>query len=985
MTINASNFTGIPPLTLLNTPPQAESRSLFSRIKNIFASVKSKVGEAACSAAKSMLPSGLSFGLSLLTSEVEVRSALKDALDELKAFPDSESIDGLIQVALSHLLQKHAPSLSSSKLEPLLQLVVVKMILNYGKKLQSKDSLGAKQNIAVADILVSAMELVLKDFSASIEFAGENEKCREIAGNLLVEKMIDAFGLNELDLPLRGGNAITSWVLTFARGPICSMISSGIEDFRRQQKKIVEEGNKCKTTLAGLAPHLPEACKTISNWILDYSSAMVLADKEMYGDLIYSKALCEVPEGLRGLLSHEETTKKLITQCLEKLIKDDHPAWRIIKPIAQEWLEANFLKVSSNLVEYIAGQENPEKVGVSPDGQPKESFLLNLGAKLMDVASAHFKRLQQESVSTPSYSQRLQTHVKSLFRNVKAIFSCKEKGEQGNADDTAVRVGQCSMQTFSAMATSEEEKNALIEAHHQMKVAEGEIRRCRLRLAKEKGDDTQKAAWEKELEKALCDYKKSKEVVNKARHKHVLDPLLKDILTICEMNGPEGEGLLLPSQIKKLAWQILEKNIFPPVLISSFEQLLSGRVRNQMALGLVDFFKNLSKAEDKYLANLDIISLKLLELRQVLGRTLRESKDKDATGLIKRDLNVLISTIEDKQLRNVPRVARTWFNDLETKHNELKSHLVQFTDQSIIDAREALKTAIQELDNTLKEEQADADFVGQGQENLDPAQKEAQNNAPKKLKGSQKQLDEKCGTMVRNFLEMIPASVSRLILNLDAIKSMTNSQLGAIVRLQLGKKWTLVSILDHVVQSALPKFDPGEWVDSPDPGQEKQPATPKLFNRRLKTPFSFEFGEEAERLRAVKDEEAAKETQQAMHAAADEIIGNGLDYVIQWPLRSFQKLLYHAANLLFGSYAKDVRKFFISIGETRLYRALRWACSMLFWPELFLYRQARRASWWAIRNWHLKGIVNNLYQILHLDHERMVAESLGVVREKLRP
>lgn len=76
---------------------------------------------------------------------------------------------------------------------------------------------------------------------------------------------------------------------------------------------------------------------------------------------------------------------------------------------------------------------------------------------------------------------------------------------------------------------------------------------------------------------------------------------------------------------------------------------------------------------------------------------------------------------------------------------------------------------------------------------------------------TQKRLNEACGILVRQFVDLMPKDITGKVLHIDRIKNLAARTVGKVVREELSK-WTIIKLIDLMMYTSLPTLLPGEWV-----------------------------------------------------------------------------------------------------------------------------------------------------------------------------
>lgn len=220
---------------------------------------------------------------------------------------------------------------------------------------------------------------------------------------------------------------------------------------------------------------------------------------------------------------------------------------------------------------------------------------------------------------------------------------------------------------------------------------------------------------------------------------------------------------------------------------------------------------------------------------------------------------------------------------------------------------------------------------------------------------TQRQLNQACGELVLQLVELVPKSMIKAAFKIDRIQTLSAEKVGHAVRRQLSNKWkTILNVVDKGIASGVSGITRGK--DFPETIEEI----------------------EAEELKHL---EATEKNLKKMHTllvkTGHSIMSKSIVNSLKAPAIRFKQLWDLAVDKVFGKYADNVREFFKYIGSTIVFRVVEIIFDAASFPV--------RYSFWFFMDIHLGIKANHIVNSLQLDiHENLLYTLSDELMETLK-
>ena len=545
--------------------------------------------------------------------------------------------------------------------------------------------------------------------------------------------------------------------------------------------------------------YISETCRVFGQWINDFLPPFLVRDREHLIDGVYegvstylaatgNASELDVDDYLRR---HEATIKPMLCDMLFNTFNKQSTTLANIQPFTKEYIEAAMLKICNSLTQRIDELENPN----NPKHQ--NDFLVNLSIRLLNIANEHFQTLNvvtSEAKKGTSHEVSHEQFIKGFARHNKL---------------------------HAGMPSSEE----ALKAKKIIKQCVKKLKGYRKELAKTQ-DPAIMNVFNNLIKATQKQLLQAKKIESDEKFKF-FEPFGNTLLEL--VNIKSAQDLPFPSPLREQLWDILQSKLLPNVLSTVFETISEPATLDKMVCSSLESLKTALDAEDMVEKNFNQLHTQATTLHNNLKASkfliLKHFPEGSAADFSTKKewlekLEKAIKLLKKSQQILDPSFFPLLMKDYRSCDEKIKAHFDEA--KKIIASLPpiALPTAVapkfKGIANVLLADKGEAlgavtvieDSLRAISERL--FKEEELNN---KEDETQKQLNQACGGLIKELIQMVPQSMVRVLFKIDKLHNMTAEMVGRTVRRQLGSNWTLLQMIDKGVVSGMTSIDPnGSWV-----------------------------------------------------------------------------------------------------------------------------------------------------------------------------
>lgn len=603
--------------------------------------------------------------------------------------------------------------------------------------------------------------------------------------------------------------------------------------------------------------NVTEFSKELVDYITNLLPPALKLNKDSHVKAIYNdikKFLRKTP-GYEGksveefLKAYGVQIKAEFGHCFYQALDNKTSIYPLLKGSTHKILQAVVLEVLNRVTKTADDINNPTSQLFQKD------FVLKLGSQLLELATEHFKTMNDVMVKLNCSSGHDVPHEEY-------VKGFKEKGILNEFpphtpldDDTTME-----SRLEDAIITHKEMKALSIKLFNLRKELSKKPKPIRKKLIEREINDLRPKLAK--LKKAYQDYKKG-----------YFAQMGDKILAILDIKGPED--LPIHEAFRNDIWKVLRSELLPTMLSELFDSMLEPETVDRFAIDIVKKLQGVLEAEDERHQefirrhhDLKSTSMRLKQIYHVLKPSTRAKIDVEKLAQYIADLDKLMIRT-DPVFYNDPNTTPEKADELNHKVNdhlqEINLMMQTFVDTHKPDANDQKKKKtlilcdfisdhmISMINKAIASNQVVTDFIAtEIKISSDP---------------NQAKLNQECGKLIKTLINMIPNSISHVLFaDISPLKKMSEAMLGRALRRQLDNI-TPLQILDDLAKSGL-----------------------TLINPAAVHPETLQELENAEMQKVRNAIEMEKNTKKELLKLSHKAIGKGIGNILKWPLLKLHEL-----------------------------------------------------------------------------------------------